>query len=128
VKSPADGWICPLRPPLVLAPAAFTFQHGSLVGPLVGELTAQRQTNERLNETIRDQAGTIGSLTQEVATLRASQAKQDANPGPVASKTARAGCPGGRLEALASFGVVAARRGDPVGSRRGWLAAVSGDR
>jgi hypothetical protein len=47
---------------------------GTVLAPLMAEQAALRQTVERQAEQLVSQAGTIGSLTQEVATLKASQA------------------------------------------------------
>jgi hypothetical protein len=71
----------------------------AVLGPLVGQLDAQRQTIERQAEQLVSQAETIGrqsaeleraaaavvALGEENEALRASHAKQDANPGPVAT-------------------------------------------
>ena len=53
----------------------------SVLGPLVGEIAAARQTNERQTETIHDQAEQLGKLTErldhmtaELETLRAQTA------------------------------------------------------
>jgi hypothetical protein len=56
----------------------------AVLGPLVGQLDAQRQTIERQADQLVSQAETIGRQAAEIEALRAAQPKQDANPGPVA--------------------------------------------
>jgi hypothetical protein len=57
---------------------------GTVLGPLVGQLDAQRQTIERQAGEIAELREDRGRLTAEVEALKVSQAQQDAHPGPVA--------------------------------------------
>jgi len=54
-----------------------------VVAPLLAEVAASRQTIERQAEQLVRQAETIGRLAAENDALKGSQAKQEANPGPV---------------------------------------------
>jgi hypothetical protein len=55
---------------------------GTVLAPLVGELTASRQTIERQADQLVSQAGTIGRLEAENAVLRAAQASLQWLPRP----------------------------------------------
>lgn len=70
--APVDTTAATLQPPGDAIAAMIQATLTPIIAPLVGELAAQRQTNERLNETIRDQAGTIGTLRAELDAERRS--------------------------------------------------------
>lgn len=55
---------------------------GTILGPLVGQLDAQRQTIERQADQLVSQAGTIGRLEAENAALRASPSPQAGSGAP----------------------------------------------
>ena len=85
---------------------------GTVLGPLVGQLDAQRQTIERqageLGEVKRENgmlAERVAGLMVERDDLKASQAPQDANPGPVVpgSRTDGPATVTARLRALAPW-------------------------
>jgi len=55
---------------------------GTILGPLVGQLDAQRQTIERQAEQLVGQAETIGALRARISTLEASGAPQAVETAP----------------------------------------------
>lgn len=79
----------------------------TVLGPLVGQIDAQRQTIERQADQLVCQAGTIGRLEAENAALMASQAKHGAiltpDPGPLSVEA-----PGARSWRSGRWGVVLA--------------------
>jgi hypothetical protein len=55
------------------------------IAHLIAELAEVRVISDRRADRIAEQAETIGTLRVENTVLRASQAQQDVNPGPIAS-------------------------------------------